>query len=216
MQKVYLKLFNTRSNVIAYGSEIRISKNKDLINKWGLNQLDYYLVVGRLIPDNNANLIIEGFLNSKSNKKLVVVGDVPYTDSYSFNLKNIIDERLIFTGYIKNQEILSELYNNCYVYIHGHEFGGTNPTMIKALACSSAILALDTVFNKEMLNNGEFGMFFKKNIDSIKEMIVYCEKNDIIVKKFRDKSTKAISKKYNWDYIARQYSSVFYNLLNGK
>jgi glycosyltransferase involved in cell wall biosynthesis len=63
--------------------------------------------------------------------------------------------------------LLAELYHNCYVYVHGHEFGGTNPTMIKAMAYGCAILALDTVFNKEMLQKGKFGLFFKKELFSI-------------------------------------------------
>ena len=79
--------------------------------------------MGRLIPDNNADLIIKGFLKSSSRKKLVVVGDVSYKDSAS-ELKNLANERLIFTDYIKDQNILAELYHNCYVYVHGHEFSG--------------------------------------------------------------------------------------------
>ena len=76
------------------------------------------------------------------------------------DLKKINDKRLIFTGYVKDQNLLAELYHNCYVYIHGHEFGGTNPTMIKAMAYGCAILALDTVFNQEMLQKGKFGIVF--------------------------------------------------------
>ncbi len=215
MQKIYSKLFNTNSEVIAYGSYIRTSKNRDLIKKWNLNQLDYYLIVGRLIPDNNADLIIKGFLKSKSNKKLVIVGDVPYKDLYSSNLKNTRDDRLIFTGYVNDNETLAELYHNCYVYIHGHEFGGTNPTMIMAMAYSTSILALETVFNREMLDNGKYGLFFNKNLASIKEMINYCEKNQFTIKKYRLNSSKGISDKYKWDSIVKKYESIFYNLSKG-
>ena len=122
------------------------------------------MVVGRLIPDNNADLVIDGFLKSSSRKKLVIVGDVPYKDSYASEIKKMTDKRLIFTGYVKDQNILTELYQKCYVYVHGHEFGGTNPTMIKAMAYGCAILALDTVFNREMLQNSKFGIFFKKEL----------------------------------------------------
>lgn len=215
MHNVYLKLFNTRSVVIAYGSEIRTSRNKDLILNWKLNPFDYYLVVGRLVPDNNADIIIKGFLKSKSKKKLVIVGDVNYSDSYSSNLKNIKDERLVFTGYVINEEILSELFHNCYVYIHGHEFGGTNPTMIQAMASSTSIIALNTVFNMEMLSNGKYGKFFEKNINSIESIINYCEQNQDLVKKYRKNSIKGISEKYNWDKIVEKYQSIFYNLLRG-
>ena len=214
MRKVYLNLFKKDSRVIAYGANIRKSKKPDLINKWNLKQKDYFLVVGRLIPDNNADLIIEGFLKSNSKKKLVIVGDVPYLDYYSSNLKKIKDERLVFTGYVKDQDLLAELYHNCYVYIHGHEFGGTNPTLIKAMAYGCSILALDTVFNNEMLQNGRFGLFFKKEVLSITNMINYCEKENVIIDNLRQESINGITQKYNWDFVTNQYLEVFNSLLS--
>ena len=214
MRKVYLDLFKRDSKVIAYGADIRKSKNPDLINKWNLKQREYYLVIGRLIPDNNADLIIKGFLKSNSKKKLVIVGDVPYKDSYASNLKKINDKRLIFTGYVKDQDLLAELYHNCYVYVHGHEFGGTNPTMIKAMAYGCAILALDTVFNKEMLQKGKFGLFFKKELISVTNQIDYCEKENIIMDKLRSESINGITKKYNWDFVTKEYLEVFQSLVS--
>ena len=213
MRKVYLNLFKRDSKVIAYGANIRKSESLDLINNWNIKQREYYLVVGRLIPDNNADLIVNGFIKSNSKKKLVIVGDVPYKDSYASNLKSIKDKRLVFTGYVKNQNILAELYHNCYVYIHGHEFGGTNPTMIKAMAYGSAILALDTVFNQEMLQKDKFGLLFKKELISITNMIDYCEKENILVEKFRKESVNGITQKYNWDFITSQYLEVFKSLI---
>ena len=214
MRKVYIDLFERDSKVIAYGANIRKSKSPDLIKKWNLKQREYYLIIGRLIPDNNADLIIKGFLKSSSRKKLVVVGDVPYKDSFASELKNLANERLVFTGYVKDQNILAELYHNSYVYIHGHEFGGTNPTMIKAMAYGCSILALDTIFNREMLQNGKFGIFFKKDLLSINNMIEYCEKENILMDDFRYKSVKGITRKYNWDYISGQYSEVFKSLIS--
>ena len=214
MREVYLNLFKRDSMVIAYGANIRKSKNLGLITNWNIKKREYYLVVGRLIPDNNADLIINGFMKSNSNKKLVIVGDVPYRDSYASQLKNIVDKRLIFTGYIKDQAILAELYHNCYVYVHGHEFGGTNPAMIKAMAYSCAILALDTVFNQEMLQKGKFGIFFKKELFSITNQIHYCEKENTLIDKLRQESINGISKKYDWDCITSQYLKVFKSLVS--
>jgi len=213
MRKVYLDLFKKDSKVIAYGANIRKSKSPDLIKKWNLKQREYYLVIGRLIPDNNADLIIKGFLKSNSKRKLVIVGDVPYKDSFASDLKNLANKRLIFTGYVKDQNILAELYHNCYVYVHGHQFGGTNPTMIKAMAYGCAILALNTVFNQEMLQNGKFGIFFKKELLSITNMIEYCEKKNIMMDDLRKKSVNGITKKYNWDHVTDQYIETFNDLL---
>ena len=100
------------------------------------------MIVGRLIPDNNSRIIIDAFLTSKSKKKLVVVGDVPYYDNYANEIKKIDSSRLILTGYIKNEYILSELYRNCYAYLHGHEYGGTNPTIVNELSLNLHILSL--------------------------------------------------------------------------
>ena len=213
MRSIYLNLFNTDSKVISYGANIIKSRNRSLINRWKINYREYYLVIGRLIPDNNADLIVEGFLNSKSKKKLVIVGDVPYKDSFAESIKNIKDDRLVFTGYVKDQIILSELYQNCYVYIHGHEYGGTNPTMIKAMGYGCAILALDTIFNNEMLDNGKFGVFYKKSISSVTAKIEYCEKEKSLIKNLRSKSPNGITEKYNWDHIAEQYLKVFETLV---
>jgi glycosyltransferase involved in cell wall biosynthesis len=213
MRKVYLDLFRRDSKVIAYGANVKKSKNPDLITTWDIKQREYYLVIGRLIPDNNADLIIKGFLKSNSNKKLVIVGDVPYKDSYASNLKKINDKRLIFTGYVRDQNVLAELYHNCYIYVHGHEFGGTNPTMIKAMAYGCAILALDTVFNLEMLHKGKYGLFFKKEPFSITNMFNYCEKEKLIIDKLRSESVNGITEKYDWDFVTNQYLEVFKSLI---
>ena len=213
MRKVYLDLFKKDSKVIAYGANIRKSKSPNLIKTWKLIPKEYYLIVGRLIPDNNADLIINGFLSTNSLKKLVVVGDVTYESSYAERLKKINDKRIVFTGYVNNPNVLAELYHNCYAYLHGHEYGGTNPTMIKAMAYGCAILALDTVFNREMLQNGKFGIFFKKELLSITNMIEYCEKENILIDDIRQKSVNGIIKKYNWDYISNQYIETFNDLL---
>ena len=126
----------------------------------------------------------------------------------------INDKRVVFTGYVNNPNVLAELYHNCYAYLHGHEYGGTNPTMIKAMAYGCAILALDTVFNKEMLQNGKFGIFFKKELFSIINMIEYCERENIIMDNLRQKSIEGITKKYNWDYVSGQYSEIFNSLIS--
>lgn len=168
MQNVYETEFNAKSTVIAYGANIRESTNPELINKWNLTKNNYYLIIGRLVPDNNADIIIKEFCSSNSTKNLVVVGDVPYYDKYAQEIKSINDSRMIFTGYINDQDELAELYHNCFAYFHGHEFGGTNPTLLKALGYGSAVIALDTVFTREMLKGKEYGLFFSKDHSNLK------------------------------------------------
>ena len=209
MSKIYLDKFGKKSSNIAYGSTMSKEYNLDVLKKFNLKKHDYYLIVGRLIPDNNSKLILEGFLKSNSNKSIIVVGDVPYNDDYANDVKLMSSKKVVLTGYINNQVDLTVLYDNCYCYIHGHEFGGTNPTMINALDLNCQIMALDTVFNREMLENKKSIMFKKNNI---KEKINEFEDNyyELVQKN----SSYKILKKYDWDIISKQYLEVFIDLTN--
>jgi glycosyltransferase involved in cell wall biosynthesis len=212
MRKVYLNLFKKESVVIAYGATVIKSEELSLIKQWPITPKEYYLVVGRMIPDNNADIIVKGFLASNSSKKMVVVGDVFYRDNYADKLKALKDERLIFTGYVNDSDVLAALYHHSYMYVHGHEFGGTNPTMIKAMAYGCGILALNTVFNKEMLNNDSYGIYFDKNQEAVRRQINYADQHPMEIRQLRQKSQLGITDKYNWDCITDQYLEVFKRL----
>lgn len=217
MRQVYLQEFKTDSKVIAYGANIKYTENQSLISQFGLQVQDYYLIVGRLIPDNNADLILEGYLAANSGKKLVIVGDVPYQDTYAQSMKAKASEDVLFLGYVTDQAILAELYHHCYAYLHGHEFGGTNPTMLKAMAYGCAILALDTVFNQEMLQSGQFGQFFEKTPQSIALSLQQAEQPHNCMADLRSNARNGLTDKYNWDEVTTAYIKVFKELIiNGK
>ena len=213
MQKVYLEKFNAQSRVIAYGAPPFKESPEDHILRLGLNAGEYYLIVGRLVADNNADLLVKGFLESKSSKKLVIVGDVPYRDIYAEEIKKFASEKVIFLGYVKHPEVLMSLYQHCFVYLHGHQFGGTNPAMLKAMSNQCAILALDTPFNREMLNEGEYGMFFESDSASVAKEMDQIEEDEPKVIMFREKVKYGLTEKYNWDVIADKYKSEFIKLI---
>lgn len=213
MRKVYLEEFTKDSTVIAYGANIRYPQNPSLVTELGLQPQSYYLVVGRLIPDNNADLLLEGFIAANSTKKLVIVGDVPYKDRYAQSIKEKAASNIIFLGYITNSEILAELYHHCFAYLHGHEFGGTNPTMLKAMAYGCAILALDTRFNREMLSDGRYGLFFEKDHQSIARLMQQVEAHEALIIQLRSISREGLTGKYNWDHITDAYLALFTELI---
>ena len=205
MQAIYLKEFGAKTVVITYGSETSAGANIDLLKDWNLVERDYYLIVGRMIPDNNADIIIEGFLKSNSSKKLVIVGDVPYADAYANKIRSFEDDRLVFTGYVRSPEILASLYKYCFAYLHGHEFGGTNPTLLKAMANGCAIAALDTVFSREVLQADLFGFFFQKSPLSVCNWINWADSNDAILQARRTNIHLGITEKYTWETVSNLY-----------
>ena len=212
MQKIYLTEFKSDSIVIAYGAPLYKKADPILLERFKLIPESYYLIVGRLIPDNNAYLIIKGFLQSGSNKKLVIVGDVPYKDEYADGLKKLESEKLIFVGYVTNASELMALYQNCFAYIHGHKYGGTNPTMLNAMANKCAILALNTSFNREMLTDS-LGIFFEEDERSVAEQIKKLENEPSKRRILKSEVSKGLTEKYDWDYITDAYLLNIKNLL---
>jgi len=209
MARIYMELFKAPSTVIAYGANIRYSEHPEVIEKWNLKDRDYYLIVGRLIPDNNADLIVREFLKSETRRKLVIVGDVPYDDPYANGIKATKDERIVFTGYITDATELSELYHHCFAYFHGHEFGGTNPTLLTALASGCAVMALDTPFTREMLKGKEYGLFFTKDENNLTFLMEKLEREPETLDSYREKSRERITDNYTWEKITGQYIDLF-------
>lgn len=214
MRQVYLKEFNKDSKVIAYGAPPKKQENPELITGFGLKPDEYYLIVGRLIPDNNADLIIKGFLQSSSNKKLIVVGDVPYKDQFASGLKKLQQQNLIFLGHLTKNDELMALYQYCFAYIHGHKFGGTNPAMLKAMSNDCAIMALDTAFNREMLDNGQYGLLFEETTASVVTCIAKLEKEVDYINLLRSTVSKGLTDKYNWEFVTKTYYTVMKKLIN--
>jgi glycosyltransferase involved in cell wall biosynthesis len=216
MQTIYKNEFNTDSVVITYGADSNKGASESLLNKWQLQSQNYYLIVGRMIPDNNSDIIIEGFINSSSTKKLVIVGDVPYQDAYATKIKSYQDDRLVFTGYITNGDELASLYKYCFAYMHGHEFGGTNPTLLKAMANGCAIGAIDTVFSREVLQNDQFGTYFKKDIYALSNWFQWAEANTEKLSALRLIVSNGLNEKYDWDLVTDLYLYHLKALVNKK
>lgn len=214
MAEIYKDLFQCESHIIAYGANIRYSENEALIKEWGIEKNAYYLIVGRLIPDNNSDLIIREFVKSNSKKKLIIVGDVPFSDEYSKKVKNIVDDRIVFVGYVYDQNKLAELYHNCFAYFHGHEFGGTNPAMLKAMAYGCAVVALDTPFSKEMCDENNYAIYFNKSESNLKNLIEDIETDQNRITELRNKSRMRITENYTWEKITEQYIALFNKMLN--
>jgi glycosyltransferase involved in cell wall biosynthesis len=209
MADVYRKEFSAPSTVIAYGAPIATSQEPERLQEFSLTAGDYYLIVGRLIPDNNADVIVRGFERSATKRRLVIVGDVPYKDAYAEGVRKTADPRIRFVGYVRDQALLRELYCNSYAYFHGHEFGGTNPALLKALGYGCGILALDTPFSREVLVGERHGRYFPKSAAGVEEAVLWAESNPARLQQMRETSRSRIEAQYTWEKITDQYEALF-------
>ena len=146
---------NPKTTFIAYGAETRKSKlanDDDSLLKWyeskGLTAKNYYLVVGRFVPENNYETMIREFMKSKSQKDFAIITNIndKFLDELEQKLHFRSDNRIKFVGTVYDQELLMKIRENAYGYFHGHEVGGTNPSLLEGLGSTEINLLLDVGF----------------------------------------------------------------------
>ena len=209
------KEYNPNTTFIAYGADVKKSNLSDddkLVVNWykekNIGKHEYYLVVGRFVPENNYETMISEFMKSKTKKDLVLITNVEKNKFYE-ELKEKTkfdqDKRIKFVGTVYNQELLTKIRENAYGYIHGHEVGGTNPSLLEALATTNLNLLLDVGFNKEV--GEDCALYFSKEEGSLSSLI----NNELESKGIYELGIKAksrIEEEYSWVKIINKYERL--------
>lgn len=212
------KQYNPNTTFIAYGADIEKSKLEDndpALLKWyeekGVKQKEYYLVVGRFVPENNYETMITEFMKSSTKKDFVLITNVEENKFYEeLKVRTGFDKdsRIKFVGTVYDQELLKKIRENAYGYFHGHEVGGTNPSLLEALASTDLNLLLDVGFNREVGENG--AVYFNKNNNNLANLINDLENIDINAKlNLGQIAKKRIKENYSWEYIVELYEKIF-------
>lgn len=202
--------YNKQSEYIAYGAEIITSAKEDLLTSYQLHKKDYFMLMARMEPENNIEMILDGFHQSGSDKKFVVVGNMDNKFGKHIIRRFGNDRRIVFAGAIYDNELTHTLKYNCPLYFHGHTVGGTNPSLIEAMASRVLIAAHDNHFNRAVLN--ENGYYFSSSGD-VKTII---EKFHPEVKEelMTQKNFEKIQTAYNWPLIIEQYENFMVRCFN--
>ena len=170
--------YNPKTTFIAYGAETRKSKLTDDDSKltaWykekGLSPKSYYLVVGRFVPENNYETMIREFIKSHSKRDFALITNV--SDKFLEELKEKThfdqDPRIKFVGTVYDKELLMKIRENAYGYFHGHEVGGTNPSLLEALGSTDLNLLLDVGFNREVAEDS--ALYWTKQSGNLASLI---------------------------------------------
>lgn len=205
-----------KTTYIAYGTDTIRSElfaNDDKVRSWyqekGIAENGYYLVVGRFVPENNYQAMIKGFMASRSKKDFVLITNVENNKFYNQLLKDTAfdkDPRVKFVGTVYDQELLKYIRENAFGYLHGHEVGGTNPSLLEALASTKLNLLLDVGFNREVGQNS--AIYWKK--DDLARVIEKTEElSPEAIAELDSKSNQRIMDEFTWDKIVADYESLF-------
>ena len=217
IQEDYRK-FQPKTTFIAYGSETKQSKLEDQDKKWiswcrekQVKPGKYYLVVGRFVPENNYETMVREFMCSKTDKDFVIITGVEHNKFYQ-KLKETThfekDKRIKFVGTVYDSELLKKIRENAYGYFHGHEVGGTNPSLLEALGSTKLNLLLDVGFNREVGEDG--ALYWSKEIGNLAKVIEEADKmKEQEILELEKKAKERVEQEYSWDIIVDRYEKVF-------
>ena len=200
---------------IAYGAETRKSVGaEDRYEVWlkekGLRDSEFYLVVGRFVPENNYETMIREFMKSKTDKDFAIITNV--NDGFLAELEQKLgfrkDKRIKFVGTVYDQELLMKIRENAYGYFHGHEVGGTNPSLLEALRSTDLNLPIAVSFNKEVCEDA--AVYWSKQDGDLAGIINKADKmSEEEIRQLGRKAKRRIKEAYSWEHIAQLYEDVF-------
>ena len=216
IQDEYRK-YDPKTTFIAYGSDTVPSilrdddpKFTDWLREKGLEKGQYYLVVGRFVPENNYETMIREFMKSDSRKKFALITNVNehFLNELEQKLHFRSDERIRFVGTVYDHELLKKIREQAFAYFHGHEVGGTNPSLLEALGSTELNLLLDVGFNREV--GQDAALYWTKEEGSLKKLIHHAEVLPTEERAAFGKAAKErIRSAYSWELICKKYKNVF-------
>ena len=197
-----------RVKIIAYGAGEPVPSKDSILKECLVRPREYFLVVARLVPENNIQMIIEAFNSYIGSKKLVIVGPLD-SSGYVRKLERMANEKVLFTDGNYEREFLDTLRRNCFLYIHGHSIGGTNPSLLEAMAAGCAVICHDNEFNREVTDKGQ--MYFKSKMD-LAIMLNLLEHKAGDMQSLRERAVMRVRNEYSWEKICEQYIHLFNSL----
>ena len=204
IQKYIDSKYNVTSTYIAYGAKVFSSPNEEILKEYDVLKHNYNMIMARFEPENNIETILDGIVLAGHETTVLVLGN--HQTKYGDYLKNKFKthKQIRFIGAEFDITKLNNLRYFSNFYFHGHSVGGTNPSLLEAMASNAFIIAHDNHFNKTILK--ENGYYFSNPAD-IKNIIDRIKKNDNL--QLVQNNFDAIENEFNWDKINGEYLQLF-------
>jgi len=210
----YKEKYGKESEFLAYGAHIHTDYDENILKEFDLQPNNYFLIIARLEPENNIESVVKGYLAScqKDIKPLIIIGKTN-TPHGKFLVEKYAGEKSVrFIGGIYDFDKIDAIRHFSTVYFHGHSVGGTNPSLLEAMAAGCFIVANDIVFNKAVLCDDALYFSSSENIMLILNRIDV----EINGKKevFVANNCLRISNEYSWEKLIDEHERYFLEVLN--
>ncbi len=208
MKDYFERKFKRKYYFIPYGSSVKEPVNDNcILHKLHLEKNEYFIFVGRFIPDKGIHILVEAFQKVNTNKKLVLIGGSPYPSDYENKIKNIKDDRIIFPGYIYGEDT-NFLIKNAYAYIQPSLIEGLSPVILTAMGLGTPLIC-SNIKENTFITKGNALHFKKGDSKSLQKTIEYSLYHPSEIKKKANIGKIDIRERFNWDITTDQYLNIF-------
>lgn len=206
----------SQTTYIAYGTDLSPTsltsqdrKVRELYQKWQTQEKNYYLILGRFVPENNYETAIREFMASSTNRDLVIICNHegnPYFEELRTRTGFYQDPRVKFVGTVYDQDLLKYIRKEAFAYIHGHEVGGTNPGLLEALAQTDLNLVLGVSFNQTVAKDA--AQYWTKETGFLAHLI---DQVDPLkdVSEWGQLAKANMKQNFTWEKIVGEYEELF-------
>ena len=215
--RIEYERYHPRTTYIAYGADLDPYPLKDdapefvnWLEEKGLKKGGYYLAVGRFVPENNYETMIREFMRSDTARDLAIItnANAGFQARLAEKLRYQDDPRIRFVGTVYNQALLRKIRENAFAYFHGHEVGGTNPSLLEALGATEVNLLLDVGFNREV--GQDAALYWTKEEGNLAGLISAADRMDPETRRKMGEAARArIRNHYSWQLISDRYSEIW-------
>ena len=206
----------SQTTYIAYGTDLSPTsltsqdwKVRELYQKWQTQEKNYYLILGRFVPENNYETAIREFMASSSKRDLVIICNNegnPYFEELRTRTGFDQDPRVKFVGTVYDQDLLKYIRKEAFAYIHGHEVGGTNPGLLEALAQTDLNLVLGVSFNQTVAK--DTAQYWTKETGNLAHLINQVDSLED-VSEWGQRAKANMKKNFTWEKIVGEYEELF-------
>lgn len=195
---------------IAYGADLPTDPSRAAheLLRWNLQAGEYVLVVARPEPENHVLEIVEGHALWGGDWPLVVVGNVQPTTTYQKRLLALASDKVRFIGGVYDAAQLTALRMGAGCHVHGHSVGGTNPSLLEALACGNLVVAHDNPFNREVARDAaqyfQTGQQLAEALERVRALPTTARQA------MAGRAREIVAQNYTWDLIAAQYETLLH------
>ena len=208
----------SKTTYIAYGTDLsptslnsQDNKVREFYQKWQTQEKNYYLILGRFVPENNYETAIREFMASSTKRDLVIICNQegnPYFEELRARTGFDQDPRVKFVGTVYDQDLLKYIRKEAFAYIHGHEVGGTNPGLLEALAQTDLNLVLGVSFNQTVAKDSAH--YWTKETGNLAHLIDRVDSLED-VSEWGQRAKANMKQNFTWEKIVGEYEELFFS-----